>query len=309
MGETVIAPQFEDIAGDKATPFCDGLAAVRKEGSWGYIDKRGNTVVPFEYLTARPFENGVATVRRANGWTMLDRQGKPLCGGEPFFHIGPGSEGFFKVRVLDESGEIRHGFADTACRAIGRAVYEETGEFHVGVAPVKNGPTWTWLSKSGAEVAGAGAMSDIPYFWNGFWSVRVNGKQGVVGALGEVVIPAEYNGISSMADGIFGVRNDKQRYAFYDTATKRFLTDFLYAEINAFSEGLAAVRIDEPTPHRPNVWGFIDATGAWAIAPNFLSIERSFVNGKAIVWVRENIYVVSSTRRTIDRQGNTVPSK
>lgn len=52
-----IAPQYED-----ASLFSDGLAAVKKDGKWGYIDTEGKTVIPFQYDLAYEFNEGYAIV-------------------------------------------------------------------------------------------------------------------------------------------------------------------------------------------------------------------------------------------------------
>lgn len=53
----MITPQYED-----ADSFNEGLAAVKKDGKWGYIDETGKTVIPFEYDYAFPFSEGLAVV-------------------------------------------------------------------------------------------------------------------------------------------------------------------------------------------------------------------------------------------------------
>lgn len=52
-----IKPQYEDAQG-----FSDGLAAVKKNGKWGYIDTDGKVVIPFRYDQAYPFNEGKAVV-------------------------------------------------------------------------------------------------------------------------------------------------------------------------------------------------------------------------------------------------------
>lgn len=42
--EVIIDPQYED-----ADSFSQGLAAVKKDGKWGYSDMEGNTVIPFQF--------------------------------------------------------------------------------------------------------------------------------------------------------------------------------------------------------------------------------------------------------------------
>ena len=54
-----IKPQFED-----ARPFSEGLASVKIEGRWGYIDKTGVYVInpQFDFISA-VFSEGLAWVK------------------------------------------------------------------------------------------------------------------------------------------------------------------------------------------------------------------------------------------------------
>ena len=55
----VIPPQF-----DGARTFSEGLAAVKKNGKWGYIDTEGKTVIGFQYDAAYSFSEGKALVAK-----------------------------------------------------------------------------------------------------------------------------------------------------------------------------------------------------------------------------------------------------
>lgn len=57
-----IAPQYED-----AMPFSEGLAAVKKDGKWGYIDESGAVVIPFQFDRAYGFNEGYAIVGNSLG--------------------------------------------------------------------------------------------------------------------------------------------------------------------------------------------------------------------------------------------------
>lgn len=52
-----ISPKYED-----AGSFNEGLAAVKENGKWGYIDETGKTVIPFQYDLALAFNEGKAVV-------------------------------------------------------------------------------------------------------------------------------------------------------------------------------------------------------------------------------------------------------
>ena len=72
---------YIDKTGETIIPFggaafSEGLAAVsrgnRETGfQWGYIDKTGKTVVPFEYDSAQSFSEGLAWVQKNGKWGIL----------------------------------------------------------------------------------------------------------------------------------------------------------------------------------------------------------------------------------------------
>ena len=47
---------------DSAYEFSEGLACVRKNELYGYIDTHNNVIIPFEYTEASSFSNGIASV-------------------------------------------------------------------------------------------------------------------------------------------------------------------------------------------------------------------------------------------------------
>lgn len=76
-GELVIDCMF-----DNAWSFRQGLAAVKKNGNWGYIKRDGNWAIEPTYFLAYPFSEGVASVRikEEDNITLeiIDAQGQPV---------------------------------------------------------------------------------------------------------------------------------------------------------------------------------------------------------------------------------------
>lgn len=73
-GKVVIANQgWED-----ASYFSEGLAAVCKDGKWGYINTSGEYVIEPQYDAARDFSCGVAIVDIGDDWFIIDVQGNVL---------------------------------------------------------------------------------------------------------------------------------------------------------------------------------------------------------------------------------------
>lgn len=63
---------------DKAGYYSEGLAAVKKDGKWGYVDPRHQIVVTPEYDGAFSFSGGLAAVNKDKKWGYIDAHGKPV---------------------------------------------------------------------------------------------------------------------------------------------------------------------------------------------------------------------------------------
>lgn len=87
----IIAARFQD-AGD----FSEGLAAVKIEGKWGYVDKDGQMVIPPAFERASDFREGLSWVDQHGKCGFIDRSGafrvKPS-----FFHCKDFHEGLAVV--------------------------------------------------------------------------------------------------------------------------------------------------------------------------------------------------------------------
>ncbi len=70
--EAEIIPQNFQVA----QPFREGLAAVRIDGRYGYINPRGEIVIAPRFQAASPFSGGYAEVRIDNASGAIDRTGK-----------------------------------------------------------------------------------------------------------------------------------------------------------------------------------------------------------------------------------------
>ena len=59
--------------------FCDGLASIKGENGWGYVNTKGEVVIPFEYEYANDFKNGKAEVRTNTGEKFyIDTKGNKI---------------------------------------------------------------------------------------------------------------------------------------------------------------------------------------------------------------------------------------
>ena len=93
---------------DDARPFFNGLAAVKKDGRWGYIDESGDVSIDFQYFEAGDFTDSVAFVFKGEAaeqymvsvddkpevryvtrgyWGLIDANGNPLTEFDQITHV------------------------------------------------------------------------------------------------------------------------------------------------------------------------------------------------------------------------------
>ena len=63
---------------DAVDEFHDGLARVNKDGKLGFIDKTGKEVIPFEYDYVCDFHEGLAGARKNGKYGFIDKTGKEV---------------------------------------------------------------------------------------------------------------------------------------------------------------------------------------------------------------------------------------
>lgn len=75
-GKFVLGPEWDELQNARITRFNDGLAGAKKDGRWGFIDRTGKAVIPFEYGAVGAFSEGLAAVRKDGKFGFVDTTGK-----------------------------------------------------------------------------------------------------------------------------------------------------------------------------------------------------------------------------------------
>jgi hypothetical protein len=63
---------------DYQGPYYEGLARVKMEKKWGFIDTTGNVVVKPKYNEVENFSDGLARVRTGTKWGLVDKSGNEV---------------------------------------------------------------------------------------------------------------------------------------------------------------------------------------------------------------------------------------
>lgn len=223
--DRLFEPRYEKIR-----PFSEDLAAVSSNGRWGFVDRNGAPVIPVQYAWAGDFFKSQAPVMAASGCVVIDREGrmvrnpvfdtkplgKPLPDGSIAIRINR-LHGFFDPRTgifpvpptLDdarwfedtgvilakESGFWRIRIPGTAER--NPLVFKDVGTILENMCRVKTlDNLHGFVDRSGTIVVKP-AYDDARDFFRDRAAVRKGQKWGFITSRGEVIIPLEYDSVTS----------------------------------------------------------------------------------------------------------------
>lgn len=262
----VIAPRYE-----AAREFSEGLAAVKENGKWGYIDTEGNTVIPFQYDGASSFAEGYAIV-----CTLIEGRSyqEEYCGELCWYDC-------YQYSFIDETGSL-------------------TDFIHVNTATGNEEPVLSMLRRGESIDPGTFYNGAVALLWN------MEGKKG--GALFDTEgkeIPIEIeedlfvdpddpnSGLWNYYAGGWPITEGTTILTLTDSTGKtvkkyyNFEARTLFAplcdqfnlpgediecsvSLRPFDQGLAPVILDY---FEMGVWmeerkiGFVDKSGAWVVEP------------------------------------------
>ena len=230
-GKMVIAPRFEYV-----TMFSDGLAGVILKERCGFIDTTGALVIPLQYEVVFQFSEGLAVVKKDGRWGCLDRTGKIVipCRFERMTGFSGGMalvrEGT-KVGVMDGSGKVSFHPEGEMLASLCR---ENRRAVH------RNGK-WGYLDKDGREAIPC-RFDFVQAFSDGLATVREGQFWGAIDPTGKWVIPARYNYLPSFSEKVTPVRGVK--YFGYIGLHGETVIPEQFAAAGSFSGGYAVVGME-----------------------------------------------------------------
>ena len=220
-GDTVIPFLYDDVFDG----FNNGLSDVTIGDSSGYIDKTGKVVIPIKYETCYPFMSAYAQVETFNGDELLvDKKGKTYDEDDVSakFRLWVPRE-VYPGSFTTSTGQGRmNEKGDT----IVPPIYKVTGNLsdHMYIVQDKSGKWGAYNDKGALKVQCK--FDNIWHFYEGLANFKLNDKWGYVDKQGKIVIEPTFEYASQFANGL------------------------AYAEINGKA-------------------GFINKKGVFVIAPTF----------------------------------------
>ena len=127
----------------------EGKRLVLNNNKYGYLNSKGEMVIPLKYENAGDFKEGVAWVKQNGKYGFINTEGKmiikPQFAGAGFFF-----KGLAQVLVKTNDG-VKAFLIDRDGKAISNH-YDYIGDFFKGRAIVRNGKKLGYINRSGQEV-------------------------------------------------------------------------------------------------------------------------------------------------------------
>lgn len=257
----------ENCIWNDVAPFSEGLARVRdNNGLYGFINKKGEIVIPCIYEDAVSFNEGYAKVTII-GESLedldyrIDKLGKVYSKKEFELIKNSPSKNSYSIEIPSAWAEKYNLITETkTC----------INPFGFGEEPKMVSTKVELFFKDGVSII-----------------TNMKGESGIINEKGELITPFIWKSIHGYSNQLTAVVNNKNQYGYLNLNGEIEIPiqfDLLYDCIELdFQEGLAAV------VNKDWKWGFIDSAGKLVIPHRYVEVS-SFKEGRAKVKAENGLY-------------------
>ncbi len=252
-----------EIFGFGMKGFNNGMAPVKVNDRWGFLNTEGNLVIPATFEKVTPFNSGYGSGMRDGKFFVLNKDGYEIMVDIPgLADINEFSEGLATFRGADDM----IGYIDGSGKIVIPAKFKSAGEFVDGLAWAKDiTGSVGYIDKNGEFVIPpkfeAGKNFDPE---TGLARVKLAGSWAYTTRQGDHVFVKDteiwedfFNGLArGKKNGLFG---------FYN-AGGNWVIQPQFDGARDFKNGYASVK-------KGDKWGVIDTSGNWVIDPMFEDIK------------------------------------
>ena len=288
LNEVVIPVKY-----DYVSDFIDGLAIIRLNNKYGFIDKTGKEIIPIKYNEVKPFYGDLALVVLNGKYGFVDKKGEEIISLKYDYNEFIYEYPVFQYKDLAKVVlNKKWGFIDKTGKEIVPLKYDHVEDFGKGgLAKVKLGDKYGYIDRKGLEVIPIKYnWTRIDPIWGCSYMAILDGESYIVDAKSDSVIVSKYyDETDDFYEGRAKVKL-KNKYGFIDKDKKEVIP-LKYDDADFFSEGLVWVKLD-------NKYGFIDDMGQ-EIIPLKYDNAYPFIGGKAKVKLNGEWFY-------IDKNGNKI---
>jgi hypothetical protein len=269
-----------DASLEYAGDFKKGIAYVKKDGYYGLIDKKGNFILPAQYDELGQFHDGLACAKSRNKYYYVRPDGSPL-----------------KTPVLKKATDFAYGYA-VVKTAGGFGIIDADGNFvldkQAGIGSIGTSLVVPVKGKKGFALYDIASKKMVTKFRykkmgresDGLIPVKTNNKTGYIDVTGKSVVEEVYDQAEDFQQGRARVRL-KRKWGYIDPSGN-FVTEVRYDELSAFTDGVAIAMINDTSY-------CIDRDGKLLFAIDSFAIVSPFSNGIAIAKRNGKFYYIDKS--------------
>ncbi len=261
-GRFVVPPVYSSIL-----PFYEGRAAVIDDAGFKVIDQSGTVITPRAYSFIGNYQEGRALYADTDAqgnylYGYLDRQGKAVI---PLQYES--ANNFIAGRAVVKLKENQFALIGLNGEVLHTYHYGTVGNLGDGLLPFQQdfNSKYGYIDIVGNVVLPPKYAMALPFDQARAevnLSEGIDNQYGLIDPKGNFIIPTQYNYINRLGENraAVGKALDPQRpylgskYAIADIVNGALLTDFIYTEVNDYSEGYASAATEKKT-------FFIDQSG------------------------------------------------
>lgn len=293
-GNLVVKLKYK--AGFDIPKYAMGLCGIYspEHDARGYINTKGEIVIPFVYYSISPFHDSVTVVYqigRADGSgnarvSIIDMKGKILVDEAPTAYS---YETYFVHGLARIMREFRHGFMDKSGKIVIPAKYDDVRDFSEGKAAVKftnslDESKWGYIDEKGSVVIDFLFKNEPTSFSdNRAFILGTDNKWGIIDETGKIIVEPKYNTVYPFSEGLATVSylDDKwQRYYEIIDKNGKVIKSFTKDKqgnqielMSGFKDGIALAM-------KSYKYGFIDKKGNVVVDFQFRKLNQ-MNNGRA----------------------------
>ncbi len=256
---------------DHACSFSEGLAAVKINGLYGYINQQSQMLIEPQFTDAGDFNDNVAIVGIKNKQVCIDRSGKIIS--KKYDCIITFSEG---MAIVESKG--KRGYINIAGKLVIPVEFISALNFSEGLAPVYiDKKKLGFINKAGELVIPA-KFKWSSGFNEGLAPILLN-NFGYINNLGEIMIAPDFVSARKFSNGLAVVCSEIGKHKYINKKGKVIIEGPFNSAADFDSNGLAIV---QPMDKAGQAFGCINKQGEWIIPADFKNISP-FENGIAKV--------------------------
>ena len=215
----------------------DGLIRVKKQTGWGCIDMKGNTIIPFQYISLGPCRNGQLSFYENNYWGWLNKKGEVIVPAV-YKEVGHWNETYWWCR--NQEGYL---FLDYHGNPAPDQTWMKILLPVNGTGAVKSAAGWRYIDSDLKTVLQLEPVYEwVEHFSEGLAAVKKDGKWGFIDTHGREVIPAAYSRVEAFREGLAVVQKE-QLWGYMDTSGS-LVIPCMFQYAGPFKNGIACVGKD-----------------------------------------------------------------